>query len=124
MCELGTDQDPEHPIQTSTHACFLKTKSKFPVQCALWLVLTLKEVVQLLDVLVVVCRVAAVEQDFRCVRANHQTYNKNPSIINNQLLKTETNDVLYMMGVLATTASSSLHLITVTDHTCPADVLL
>lgn len=37
------------------------------------LVLTLQEVVQLLDVLLVVCRVTAVERDFSCMRTNHQT---------------------------------------------------
>lgn len=58
----------------------------FPSGCVF--VLTLQEGMQLLDVLVVVCRVTAVEGDFRCVRKNHQTCTQqNKSIITNQTLK-------------------------------------
>lgn len=72
------------------HRNSAQTEKKGPSRCfglTLWsahvghlystggvLVLTLQEVVQLLGVLVVVCRVAAVEGDFSCVRTDHQTW--------------------------------------------------
>lgn len=39
-------------------------------------VLTLQQLMKLLDVVIVVCYIAVIERDFSFVRTNHQTFNK------------------------------------------------